>query len=86
MRQRSKLEHCSGGHVESKDNLITLAGDAVWSEIDLPDFHVVDWRSSVTMMAKDLYAMIIRHPWLVSAMSTHLIYGPGKARRPFWTG
>jgi AcrR family transcriptional regulator len=67
-------------HVTSKDNLITLAGDAVWAEIDLPDLDAVDWRSAATAMAQDLYAMIVRHPWLVPAMSTHLIYGPGKAR------
>jgi AcrR family transcriptional regulator len=67
-------------HVKSKDNLIVLAGDAVWAEIELPDPHAVDWRTAATVMAKDLYAMIIRHPWLMPAMSTHLIYGPGKAR------
>lgn len=67
-------------HVTSKDNLIVLAGDAVWAEIELPDLHAVDWRTAATMMAGNLYAMIIRHPWLASAMSTHLIYGPGKAR------
>ncbi|QUQ64385.1 TetR/AcrR family transcriptional regulator [Kutzneria sp. CA-103260] len=67
-------------HVKSKDNLITLAGDAVWAEVDLPDLDAVDWRSAATAMAKDLFTMIVRHPWLVPAMSTHLIYGPGKAR------
>lgn len=66
-------------HVQNKDNLVVLAADAVWAEIDLPDL-ALDWRSSVTAMAGDLFAMIIRHSWLVAAMSTHLIYGPGKAR------
>lgn len=67
-------------HVKSKDYLIVLAGDAVWSEIELPDPAEVGWRKAVATMAHDLHAMVIRHPWLVSAMSTHLIYGPGKAR------
>jgi AcrR family transcriptional regulator len=67
-------------HVKSKENLVVLAGDAVWAEINLPDLVEVGWRTAATTMANDLYAMIIRHPWLVSAMSTHLIYGPGKAR------
>jgi hypothetical protein len=31
-------------------------------------------------MADGLHAMITRHLWLVPAMSTHLIYGPTKAR------
>jgi AcrR family transcriptional regulator len=67
-------------HIQSKENLVALAGDAVWSEIELPDLAAVDWRGAATTMAKDLYAMIIRHPWLLPAMSTHLMYGPGKAR------
>lgn len=67
-------------HVNSRDDLIVLAADAVWSEITLPDLDEVDWRTAATTMAKDLYAMVVRHAWLVPAMSTHLIYGPGKAR------
>nr|WP_240973870.1 TetR/AcrR family transcriptional regulator [Nonomuraea sp. FMUSA5-5] len=67
-------------HVKSKDNLLVLAADAVWAEIELPDLEKVTWQAAATAMAKGLYAMIIRHPWLVPAMSTHLLYGPGKAR------
>jgi AcrR family transcriptional regulator len=67
-------------HVKSKDDLVVFAGDAVWSEIELPDLGAVEWRTAATTMAKDMYAMIIRHPWLVPAMSSHLLYGPGKAR------
>ena len=33
-------------HVGSKDNLIALAGDQVWSEITLPDLDLVDWRTA----------------------------------------
>lgn len=67
-------------HVKSKDDLLVLAADAVWAEIELPDPDEVTWRTAATTMATGLYAMIVRHPWLVPAMSTHLLYGPGKAR------
>ncbi len=67
-------------HVKSKDDLVVLAGDEVWGEIELPDPSEVGWRTAATRMANDTYAMINRHLWLVPAMSTHLIYGPGKAR------
>ncbi|HEU5471989.1 MAG TPA: TetR/AcrR family transcriptional regulator C-terminal domain-containing protein [Actinophytocola sp.] len=67
-------------HVKSKDNLVMLAGDQVWKEIELPDLDTGDWRTSGMTMAKDLYAMFTRHPWLVQAMGTHLFQGPGKAR------
>jgi AcrR family transcriptional regulator len=67
-------------HVKSKDNLVMLAGDEVWNEIELPDINAVGWRTAGTTMAKDMYAMLTRHPWLVQALGTHLFHGPGKAR------
>ncbi|MFL6122220.1 TetR/AcrR family transcriptional regulator [Actinophytocola sp.] len=67
-------------HVKNKDELIVLAADALWAEVDLPDLTKTDWRTAATQMAGDLYAMILRHPWLMPAMSSHLLYGPGKAR------
>lgn len=67
-------------HVQSKDNLVWLAADAVWNEIELPDLGEVDWRSAATTMATGLHAMLTRHPWLGQAFGSHLLYGPGKAR------
>jgi AcrR family transcriptional regulator len=67
-------------HVKDKANLVVLAADAVWAEVELPDVDAAGWRNAAEAMAHGLYAMIVRHPWLVPAMSTHLLYGPGKAR------
>ncbi|MFC3577810.1 TetR/AcrR family transcriptional regulator [Streptomyces yaanensis] len=67
-------------HVGSKDNLIVLAADRVWSELALPDPSAGDWRTAVTAMATDLYANLTRHPWLVQAFGSYVVYGPGKAR------
>ena len=67
-------------HVQSKDNLILLAGDQVWHELDLPPGDAADWRATVTTMATGLHAMFSRHPWLVQAFGSHVFYGPGKAR------
>jgi AcrR family transcriptional regulator len=67
-------------HVKSKDDLVVLAGDEVWGEVAMPDVAQVGWRAAAATMARDTYAMLLRHLWLVPAMSTHLIYGPGKAR------
>lgn len=67
-------------HVKSKDNLITLAGDQVWQEIELPDLSAAGWRTAATTMANDLYMMFTRHPWLVLAFGSHIFYGTGKAR------
>jgi len=67
-------------HVGSKDNLIALAADQAWHEIELPDLTGTDWRTAATQMATDLRAMLTRHPWLVQAFGSYVVYGPGKAR------
>ncbi len=67
-------------HVGSKANLIALAGDQVWHEIALPDPTAIDWRTAATQMATGLHAMLSRHPWLVQAFGSYVVFGPGKAR------
>jgi len=67
-------------HVGSKDNLIALAVDQAWHEIALPDPAAAGWRAAATAMATGLHAMLARHPWLVQAFGTQVLYGPGKAR------
>ena len=67
-------------HVKNKDNLVRLAGDEVWLEIDLPDVDALGWRTAAATMARDLRAMLVRHPWVCQALAGHLQYGPGKSR------
>ncbi|MEV6334130.1 TetR/AcrR family transcriptional regulator C-terminal domain-containing protein [Nocardia vinacea] len=67
-------------HVKNKDELVVLAADFVWREITLPDPVEVGWRAAAAELATGTHAMILRHFWLLPAMSTHLIHGPGKAR------
>ncbi|MBE1876588.1 TetR/AcrR family transcriptional regulator [Myceligenerans pegani] len=67
-------------HVEDKDNLVGLAADELWGEVDLPDLDQVDWRTAATSMAAGMHAMLGHHPWLMQALSNHPVYGRGKAR------
>jgi AcrR family transcriptional regulator len=67
-------------HVGSKDNLIALAADHVWHEIALPDPAAAGWRAAATAMATGLYAMFTRHPWLLQAFGSQVLYGTGKSR------
>jgi AcrR family transcriptional regulator len=67
-------------HVGSKANLIALAGDQAWNEVALPDPAATGWRAAATQMATDLHAMLTRHPWLVQAFGSYVVFGPGKAR------
>jgi AcrR family transcriptional regulator len=67
-------------HIKTKDDLVRLAGDAIWDEVELPDLTATDWRTAATAMAAGMHAMLTRHPWLGQAFGSHLLYGPAKAR------
>ncbi|GHD97945.1 TetR/AcrR family transcriptional regulator [Streptomyces alanosinicus] len=67
-------------HVKNKDDLVLLAADRVWREVELPELGPADWRGTATVMADRLHTMLLRHPWLVQAMGSHLLHGTGKAR------
>jgi AcrR family transcriptional regulator len=67
-------------HVGSKDNLIALAADQAWHEIALPGLTAAGWRAAATAMATGLHAMLTRHPWLVQAFGSQVLFGAGKAR------
>jgi AcrR family transcriptional regulator len=67
-------------HVKNKDDLVMMAGDHVWNEIELPDLAKTDWRTAAAAMATGLHAMFSRHPWLVLAFGSYLLYGQNKAR------
>ncbi|WJV47415.1 hypothetical protein [Streptomyces flavofungini] len=67
-------------HVKNKDDLVQLVGDEVWNEIGLVDPDAVGWRAAVTSMVFGLRDMCTRHPWLVQAFGSYLLYGPAKAR------
>src|ERR1035438_4089360 len=67
-------------HVGSKDNLIALAADQAWHEIALPGLTPASWRAAATAMATGLHAMLTRHPWLVQAFGSQVLFGTGKAR------
>ena len=67
-------------HVGSKEDLLALAADRVWSEIALADPAALGWRAAAAEMATELYSALTRHPWLVQTFGSLVLYGPGKAR------
>ncbi|MFC5908981.1 TetR/AcrR family transcriptional regulator [Streptacidiphilus monticola] len=67
-------------HIRTKDELVRLAADAVWTEVAVPDLDTTDWRAAATETASGMYAMLQRHPWLGQAFGAHFLYGPGKSR------
>jgi AcrR family transcriptional regulator len=67
-------------HVKNKDDLVTLVSERAWGEIELPDLDGLEWREAATLMSRELFSMLVRHPWVVQALSSYLMPGPGKAR------
>ncbi|GAA4588623.1 AcrR family transcriptional regulator [Actinoplanes octamycinicus] len=67
-------------HIKTKDDLVRLAADAVWTEIPLPGMPIADWRPAAELLATGMHEMCGRHPWLGQAIGSHLVYGPGKTR------
>ncbi|MFE3525183.1 TetR/AcrR family transcriptional regulator [Streptomyces sp. NPDC059161] len=67
-------------HIKTKDDLVRLAGDAIWYEVELPDLDAADWRTAAAVHATGMHAMLTRHPWLGQAFGSHLLHGAGQAR------
>ncbi|MER5447033.1 TetR/AcrR family transcriptional regulator C-terminal domain-containing protein [Streptomyces sp. NPDC002766] len=67
-------------HIKTKDDLVRLASDAIWHEVEPPDLDATDWRTAATAHASSIHAMLTRHPWLVQAFGSHLLHGTGQAR------
>jgi AcrR family transcriptional regulator len=67
-------------HIKTKDELVRLAGDAIWHEVEAPDLDATDWRTAATAHATGVHAMLTRHPWLVQAFGSNFLYGTGQAR------
>ncbi|TDU80059.1 TetR/AcrR family transcriptional regulator C-terminal domain-containing protein [Streptomyces sp. KS 21] len=68
------------GHVGNKENLVVLAADLVWAEIEPLDPAASGWRAAARALAHDAHALAARHPWLINAIGTHFVYGDGMAR------
>jgi AcrR family transcriptional regulator len=67
-------------HIKTKDELVRLATDAAWAEVELPDPALVGWREAAVRTATDEHAMFTRHPWMGQAFGGYLLYGQGKSR------
>jgi AcrR family transcriptional regulator len=63
-------------HVQTKDDLLDYALDAVYGEIDVPDADMAGWRGAATLLAHSMRSTIIRHPWLPAVINTRISIGP----------
>ncbi|MFF5495711.1 TetR/AcrR family transcriptional regulator [Streptomyces aquilus] len=65
-------------YVDTKDDLLELALDATYGELDLPDPEAdgEDWRDQLRALARGYRSLLVRHPWMSSLVGTFLNIGP----------
>jgi AcrR family transcriptional regulator len=63
-------------YVDTKDELLELALDAVFGELRVPDPEAEDWRDQLRTLAGENRALLVRHPWLSQLIGTYLNIGP----------
>ncbi|MFI6682836.1 TetR/AcrR family transcriptional regulator [Streptomyces sp. NPDC050485] len=65
-------------YVDTKDDLLELALDAVFAEIALPDTtdESADWRDQLRALAVGYRAVFVRHSWASPLIGRYLNIGP----------
>ncbi|MEV7197226.1 TetR/AcrR family transcriptional regulator [Streptomyces sp. NPDC093510] len=65
-------------YVDTKDDLLELALDAVCGEMRLPDTETApeEWREQLRALADEYRATLIRHPWVSPLVGRYLNIGP----------
>ncbi|TSB18768.1 TetR/AcrR family transcriptional regulator [Streptomyces benahoarensis] len=64
-------------YVDTKDDLLELAIDAVAGEMRLPDEDGgADWRDQLRVLATAYRDMLLRHPWVARLLGEYLNIGP----------
>ncbi|MER5434088.1 TetR/AcrR family transcriptional regulator [Streptomyces sp. NPDC002588] len=69
-------------YVDTKDELLELALDAVFGELDLPEptAEGEDWREQLRRLATVYRTLLVRHPWLSPLAGRYLNIGPNSLR------
>ncbi|MEU1482088.1 TetR/AcrR family transcriptional regulator [Streptomyces sp. NPDC001668] len=64
-------------YVDTKDDLLELALDAAFGELELPDPGAdEDWRDQLRAVAGEYRSLLVRHPWVSPLAGTFLNIGP----------
>jgi AcrR family transcriptional regulator len=63
-------------YVPRRDDLFDLMVDAALAEAVLPAKPAGDWRADLALVARQLRAAALRHPWLVTLITTRPTLGP----------
>jgi AcrR family transcriptional regulator len=63
-------------YLPGKAELLDLMVDAVYGEVGRPCCDEGDWRGSLEAVARQNWAMYLRHPWLLQAAVNRPVLGP----------
>ncbi|MGW2149991.1 TetR/AcrR family transcriptional regulator [Nonomuraea bangladeshensis] len=63
-------------YVPRRDDLFDLMIDLAMGEIELPDGPSGDWRDDLTLLARQVRAAGLRHPWLIALLTGRPTLGP----------
>lgn len=67
-------------HVKTKDDVLDLALDHVFGEVDLPEPGAADWRGSVAALIGRWRDIMLRHPWSAALLGRPML-GPNVLTR-----
>ncbi|RJO75367.1 TetR family transcriptional regulator [Nocardia panacis] len=67
-------------YVPNKDELLELALDEFWSELDLPESDAAGWQQIATAFAYSLRQTLHAHPWAAALIGTLPSVGPNAWR------
>ena len=67
-------------HVATKDDVLDLALDAVFAELDLPDEHGAAWQDDIEAFMTGLRSVLLRHPWAAALANSRPLMGPHALR------
>lgn len=68
-------------HVATRDDLLDLALDEVFGELDLPEQHAADWADDIAAYMHGLRGVLLRHPWSAPLASSRPLLGPNALAR-----
>ncbi|WP_110945899.1 TetR/AcrR family transcriptional regulator [Streptomyces avicenniae] len=67
-------------HVATKDDVLDLALDAVFAELDIPAAHSASWQDDIETFMTGLRGVLLRHPWAAALANSRPLVGPNALR------
>jgi AcrR family transcriptional regulator len=67
-------------HVKTKDDVLDLALDAIFAEVEIPRRATPEWRADITALISGWRAVLLKHPWSAALLGRPML-GPNVLAR-----